>query len=199
MYAIVDIAGQQFKVEKGQKIYVHRLDSEEGKKVDFEKVLLIDDEGKITIGEPVIDGAFVEAKVLEHPKGDKVIVFKKKRRKGYKVKNGHRQSFSKVEILSVNATGYVKKAAKAAAPKTQKPKAEAKAETKEEPKAETVTPAPAATAETPADEPAPARPARAYNDPREIKRRQREAELKKQGVMSNSNARQDNTDGSSSK
>ena len=116
MYAIVDIAGQQFKVEKGQQIYVHRLDSEEGKKVDFDKVLLIDDEGKISIGEPVIDGAFIEAKVLEHPKGDKVIVFKKKRRKGYKVKNGHRQSFSKVEILSINASGYVKKAAKTAAP-----------------------------------------------------------------------------------
>lgn len=128
MYAIVDIAGQQFKVEKGQQIYVHRLDSDEGNKLDFEKVLLIDDEGKITIGEPVINGAYIEAKVLQHKKGDKVVVFKKKRRKGYKVKNGHRQSFSHIEILSINAKGFVKKAAKVAAPKaTEKKVAEKKA------------------------------------------------------------------------
>lgn len=113
MYAIIDVAGQQFKVEKGQKIYVHRLDNAEGSDVNFDSVLLIDNDGKITIGEPVIKGAFVEGKVLTHLKGDKVIVFKKKRRKGYKVKNGHRQQFSHVEILSVNEKG-------APAPKTAK-------------------------------------------------------------------------------
>ena len=89
MYAIVEIAGQQFKIEKDQQIFVHRLDAKEGSKVDFDKVLLMNDAGKINVGVPVIAGAKVTAKVLEHLKDDKVIVFKKKRRKGYKVKNGH--------------------------------------------------------------------------------------------------------------
>ncbi len=82
MYAIVEIAGQQFKVEKDQQIFVHRLDTEEGSKIDFDKVLLLDDAGTVNVGAPVITGAKVTAKVLEHLKGDKVIVFKKKRRKG---------------------------------------------------------------------------------------------------------------------
>jgi large subunit ribosomal protein L21 len=103
MYAIVEIAGQQFKVEKDQQIFVHRLDSEEGSKIDFDKVLLLDDAGTVNVGAPVITGAKVTAKVLEHLKGDKVIVFKKKRRKGYKVKNGHRQYLTKLEILAIDA------------------------------------------------------------------------------------------------
>ncbi len=110
MYAIVDIAGQQFKVEKGQKIYIHRIEDEEGNQVSFDKVLLIDNEGKVLLGQPYIKGAWVEGKVISHMKGDKVIVFKKKRRKGYQVKNGHRQYLSHVEILSVNETGAPDKA-----------------------------------------------------------------------------------------
>ena len=122
MYAIVEIAGQQFKVEKDQQIFVHRLDTEEGSKIDFDKVLLLDDAGTVNVGAPVITGAKVTAKVLEHLKGDKVIVFKKKRRKGYKVKNGHRQYLTKLEILTIDAQAP---AAKKAAPKKEaKPAAE---------------------------------------------------------------------------
>jgi len=110
MYAIVEIAGQQFKVEKDQQIFVHRLEAEEGSKVDFENVLLIDNGGKINVGAPAVKGAKVTAKVLEHLKGDKVIVFKKKRRKGYKVKNGHRQYLTKLEILQIDEKAAVKKA-----------------------------------------------------------------------------------------
>jgi large subunit ribosomal protein L21 len=122
MYAIVDIAGQQFKVEKDQKVYVHRLDAEAGKKVNFDRVLLIDDKGKVNIGAPAIEGAQVSATVLEHLKGDKVIVFKKKRRKGYKKKNGHRQYLTEIQINDIVASG----AKKAAAPKKEEaPKAEA--------------------------------------------------------------------------
>ena len=103
MYAIVEIAGQQFKVENGKKIFVHRLEFEEGKEVEFDKVLLIEDEGNITIGEPTIKDAVVGARVLDDKiRGDKVIVFKKKRKKGYRVKNGHRQNFSQIEIISIN-------------------------------------------------------------------------------------------------
>ncbi len=101
MYAIVEIAGQQFKVEEGKKIFVHRLKAEDGQNVEFDQVLLIEDKGNIVVGEPLVKDAVVEAKVLEHLKGDKVIVFKKKRRKGYRVKNGHRQYFTKVEIVSI--------------------------------------------------------------------------------------------------
>lgn len=101
MYAIVDIQGQQMKVEKDQEIYVHRLPVEEGKKVEFKEVLLVDNDGKIKVGQPTISGAAVKATVLSHLKGDKVIVFKKKRRKGYRVKNGHRQQFSKIKIDSI--------------------------------------------------------------------------------------------------
>ncbi|MDY0200630.1 MAG: 50S ribosomal protein L21 [Bacteroidales bacterium] len=103
MYAIVDIAGQQFKVQKDQKIFVHRLEAEEGTEMSFDKVLLVDNEGKVTIGVPTIENAKVNAKVLDHVKGDKVIVFKKKRRKGYKVKNGHRQQFTQIQIADIIA------------------------------------------------------------------------------------------------
>jgi large subunit ribosomal protein L21 len=109
MYAIVEIAGQQFKVEAGKKIFVHRLEAEEGKKVEFDQVLLIEEDGKIIIGEPIINEAVVEGMVLDHMRGDKVIVFKKKRKKGYRIKNGHRQNFTQVEILSINGKASEKK------------------------------------------------------------------------------------------
>ena len=105
MYAIVEIAGQQFKVEKDQRVFVHRLATEEGKTVSFDNVLLIGDGDTITLGAPAIDGALVGAKVLSHLKGDKVIVFKKKRRKGYRVKNGHRQYLTEIVIESIVASG----------------------------------------------------------------------------------------------
>ena len=124
MYAIVEIAGQQFKVAKDQKVFVHRLATEEGKKVDFDNVLLIGDGDKVTVGAPAIDGAQVGAKVVKHLKGDKVIVFKKKRRKGYRVKNGHRQSLTEIVIESIVASG-AKKAAPAKE-KATKTKVEAK-------------------------------------------------------------------------
>ena len=128
MYAIVEIAGHQFKVEKDQKVFVNRLATEEGKKVDFDNVLLIGDGDKVTVGAPAIDGAQVSAKVLKHLRGDKVIVFKKKRRKGYRVKNGHRQSLSEIVIEGITASGAKK--AKPAAKKAEKaaPKAEVKTE-----------------------------------------------------------------------
>ena len=103
MYAIVEIAGQQFKVQQDQKLYVHRLAEETGAKIEFDKVLLIDNDGKITLGAPAIEGATVTAEVLGHVKGDKVIVFRKKRRKGYRKKNGHRQSFTSIAIKSIKA------------------------------------------------------------------------------------------------
>ena len=128
MYAIVEIAGHQFKVEKDQKVFVNRLKTEEGKKVAFDNVLLLADGDKVTVGAPAIDGAQVSAKVLKHLKGDKVIVFKKKRRKGYRVKNGHRQSLSEIVIESIVASGAkpAKKAEKTA-PKKETKKAESKA------------------------------------------------------------------------
>jgi large subunit ribosomal protein L21 len=144
MYAIVEIAGQQFKVEKDQRYYVHQLDGKEGDKVVFDNVLLLDDKGKISVGAPAVKGAQVTAKIEQHLKGDKVIVFKKKRRKGYAVKNGHRQRFSEISIQSIS-TKVAKKAveakkeesapkakaaaapkAKAAAPKAAPKKVEAK-------------------------------------------------------------------------
>ena len=126
MYAIVEIAGQQFKVAKDQKVYVHRLQGEEGSKVTFDNVLLLDDAGNVTLGAPAIEGASVTAQILSHLKGDKVIVFKKKRRKGYRKKNGHRQSFSEIQIESITATGAKKTAKKAAAPKKEATKADVK-------------------------------------------------------------------------
>ncbi len=137
MYAIVEIAGQQFKVAKDQKVFVHRLQNEEGSKVSFDNVLLLDD-GKITIGAPAIKGAVVTAKVLNHLKGDKVIVFKKKRRKGYRVKNGHRQFLTEIQIESISAKAPAKKAApkKEAKPveETKKPVAKKAAPKKDAPK-----------------------------------------------------------------
>lgn len=101
MYAIVEIAGQQFKVQKDQRVFVHRLDAEEGSKVTFDRVLLTDDKGKVNVGAPAIKGAEVSAKVEKHLKGDKVIVFKKKRRKGYAKKNGHRQYLTELTITGI--------------------------------------------------------------------------------------------------
>ena len=98
MYAIVDIAGQQFKVEQGKKIFVHRLEGEEGAKVSFDKVLLTDNEGAVELGNPYIGGIAVNATILQHLKGEKVIVFKKKRRKGHQKKNGHRQCLTQIQI-----------------------------------------------------------------------------------------------------
>ena len=102
MYAIVEISGKQFKVEKKQKLYVNRLDTAEGKKVSFENVLMINDGAKSSLGTPRVSGAQVHAKVLKHLKSDKVVVFKKKRRKGYKVKNGHRQHLTKIKIENIS-------------------------------------------------------------------------------------------------
>ena len=116
MYAIVEIAGQQFKVSKDQKVFVHRLEGKEGDAVTFAKVLMLDVDGTVTLGAPAIEGASVEAKVLQHLKGDKVIVFKKKRRKGYKVKNGHRQSLTQIQISGITGAGAAPKK-KAAAKK----------------------------------------------------------------------------------
>jgi large subunit ribosomal protein L21 len=140
MYAIVEIAGQQFKVVQDQKLFVHRLAEKEGAKVSFDKVYLLDDGKKVSIGAPAITGASVEAKVVSHLKGDKVIVFKKKRRKGYRVKNGHRQALTELVIEKIQASGAkakkveateapkkeTKATAKKAAPKKAAPKAAAK-------------------------------------------------------------------------
>jgi len=148
MYAIVEIAGLQYKVEKDQQLYVNRLSGEPGDELSFDRVLLTDN-GTVQVGAPVIDGMSVVAKIVEHVKGDKVIVFKKKRRKGYKVKNGHRQLFTKIEVVSIGAgSGTAKKAAKKEAPKAEPAKlaevpaeklskaAESKVETKKEEKSE---------------------------------------------------------------
>ena len=105
MYAIVEIAGQQFKVAKDQKVFVHRLPGEEGDSISFDKILLTGDGDNITLGAPAIDGASVGAKITRHLKGDKVIVFKKKRRKGYRVKNGHRQALTEIIIENITAKG----------------------------------------------------------------------------------------------
>jgi large subunit ribosomal protein L21 len=154
MYAIVEIAGQQFKVEKDQRCYVHQLEGKPGSKVTFENVLLLDDNGKVSVGAPAVKGVQVIAKIEQHLKGDKVIVFKKKRRKGYKVKNGHRQRLTEILIKEIGKKAAPKKAApaketkeataktKAAAPKKAAPKkVAAKSAT---PKAKTVAPKKAA-------------------------------------------------------
>ena len=129
MYAIVEIAGQQFKVAKDQKVYVHRLDAKTGSKVSFDQVLLLGDGDKVTVGAPAIANASVEAKVVKHLKDDKVIVFKKKRRKGYRVKNGHRQSLTEILIESIG-TSAKKKAAPAE--KVEKTNVKAKPAAKKE-------------------------------------------------------------------
>ena len=122
MYAIVNIAGQQFKVEKDQSLYVHRLAGEEGKKVDFDDVLLIDEEGKVTVGTPSIKGARVSAKIVSHLKGDKVLVFKKKRRKGYKKLNGHRQYMTQIQIEKIQLKASAKKAEETVGAEAEVPK-----------------------------------------------------------------------------
>jgi len=101
MYAIVDIAGQQFKVENGKELYVHRLQGSVDEKITFDKVLLVDNDGAVQVGTPNVAGTSVKATILEHVRDEKVIVFKKKRRKGYKVKNGHRQALTKIKIDSI--------------------------------------------------------------------------------------------------
>jgi large subunit ribosomal protein L21 len=116
MYAIVDIAGQQFKVEKDMKVYVHRLEGKEGANVEFDNVLLVEDGGKVTVGTPKVEGVKISAKILSHLKDDKVIIFKKKRRKGYQKSNGHRQYLTQIQIESIGG----EKAAKKAAPKKEK-------------------------------------------------------------------------------
>ena len=134
MYAIVEISGKQFKVEKKQKLFVNRLDVAEGKKISFDNVLMVNDGSKSSVGTPNVSGVQVDAKVLKHLKSDKVIVFKKKRRKGYKVRNGHRQAITEIEISDI-LTGVSKKATakkaetkKTEAPKKVKPKKAAKKE-----------------------------------------------------------------------
>jgi len=138
MYAIVEISGKQFKVEKKQKLFVNRLDVAEGKKISFDNVLMVNDGSKSSVGTPNVSGVQVDAKVLKHLKSDKVIVFKKKRRKGYKVRNGHRQAITEIEISDI-LTGVSKKttAKKAEAKKTvvtkkaESKKASAKNESKD--------------------------------------------------------------------
>ena len=117
MYAIVDIAGKQFKVTQDQLVYAPKMEGEEGASVEFDRVLLLDNDGKVEVGAPVLSGVKVSAKILGHVKGDKVIVFKKKRRKGYRKKNGHRQEFTQIQISGISANG---KASKKEEPKKEK-------------------------------------------------------------------------------
>ena len=127
MYAIVEIAGKQFKVEKDQKLYVHRLKEDEGKKVTFDKILMIDNKDEVSLGTPLISGAQVGAKILKHLKADKIIVFKKKRRKGYRVKNGHRQLLTQIQISDISLSGAKKeKKSVKAVEQTEKKKSEKK-------------------------------------------------------------------------
>lgn len=137
MYAIVDIAGQQFKAEKARKIYVHRLEAEEGARIEFPKVLLLDKEGDVSVGKPIVEGTVVAARVVSHLRGDKVLVFKKKRRKGYKKLNGHRQDLTQIEVLGILQNG-VSLTGEEAAPKAkvEKPVVEAKPKAVKAPKAE---------------------------------------------------------------
>ena len=111
MYAIVEIAGQQFKVEKDQRYFVHQLEGKAGSNVTFDQVLLLDDNGKVSVGAPAVSGVQVTAKIEQHLKGDKVIVFKKKRRKGYKVKNGHRQRLTEISVQTIGKKAAPKKVA----------------------------------------------------------------------------------------
>ena len=110
MYAIVEIAGQQFKVEKDQRYFVHQLEGKAGSNVTFDQVLLLDDNGKVSVGAPAVNGVQVTAKIVQHLKGDKVIVFKKKRRKGYAVKNGHSQRLTEISIQEIGKKAAPKKA-----------------------------------------------------------------------------------------
>ena len=130
MYAIVEIAGQQFKVEKDQKYFVHQLEGKPGSKVTFDNVLLLDDKGKVSVGAPAVNGVQVTAKIEQHLLGDKVIVFKKKRRKGYKVKNGHRQRLTEITVQKIGKKANLKSETKAEPKKVAPTKSEAKVETK---------------------------------------------------------------------
>lgn len=136
MYAIVEIAGQQFKVEEGKKIFVHRLENAEGNDVEFDKVLLVEDGDSIVVGEPTVRDFIVEGKVIDHVRGDKVIIFKKKKKKGYRVKNGHRQNFTQIEITGIGDKETLKKrepkpkAVKKPKPEITEPAEEAPAEKK---------------------------------------------------------------------
>lgn len=160
MYAIVEIAGQQFKVEKEQEIFVHRLQGDPGSSVNFDQVLLYDNDTKISVGTPGLEGMSVKAKILEHLKGDKVIVFHKKRRKGYQKQNGHRQYLSKILIEDI-LTGAPKKTKKEEEPKVEEIKVEkVKAEEKEEVKA-VAKPKPKAKVEKIQDEAIPAKEVKA--------------------------------------
>ena len=147
MYAIVEIAGQQFKVEKGQEIFVNRLEGDEGARVKFEEVLLIDNRGKINVGTPVVAGATVSVKILEHLKGDKVLVFKKKRRKGYKKTNGHRDYLTRVHIENITVS-----AAKAKKTTVKTEKTEPKKETLKAATTDTVTKKPVSKKQKPTAE-----------------------------------------------
>ncbi len=150
MYAIVEIAGQQFKVEKDQEIFVHRLEGEVDSKIEFDNVLLYDNDGKVSVGTPNVEGVKITGKIVEHLKGDKVTVFHKKRRKGYQKENGHRQYLSKILIEGI-VTGAKKTKKAAETPKAEAKKETPKAEKKEvkapketKPKAETKTAKPKA-------------------------------------------------------
>lgn len=122
MFAIVEIAGLQYKVEQDQKLFVNRLPGEKGTSVSFDKVLLTVN-GAITVGAPAVEGISVDAEILDHVKADKVIVFKKKRRKGYSVKNGHRQSLTQIQITGITGFETEKKAAKKETVKAENAKA----------------------------------------------------------------------------
>jgi large subunit ribosomal protein L21 len=165
MYAIVEIAGQQFKVEEGKTIYVHRLENAEGDQVEFDKVLLIEDDGKITIGEPTINDFIVEGTVLRHMRGDKVIVFKKKRKKGYRIRNGHRQNLTQLEIISIGS----KDAPRKAVTRKAKPVTEAA----------TVTDEAAAVAEAPVKKPAAKKAASRKEEKPEKQEEKKKAAVKK--------------------
>jgi len=108
MYAIVEIAGQQFKVEKNDEIFVHRLEGDPGTKIEFDQVLLLDEDGKISVGMPLVEGTSISGQIVDHVRGDKVVIFKKKRRKGYEKESGHRQDFSKVLIENISVQGAAK-------------------------------------------------------------------------------------------
>jgi large subunit ribosomal protein L21 len=128
MYAIVEIAGQQYKVQKDQQVYVHRLEGDAGAELSFAKVLLVEDGGKVEVGAPVIDGAVVNARLVDHLKGDKVIIFKKKRRKGYQKKQGHRQFLTLLEITGIQVGAAAPKAKKATKKQTEETPAAEQAE-----------------------------------------------------------------------
>jgi large subunit ribosomal protein L21 len=108
MYAIVEIAGQQFKVEQNDEIFVHRLEGDPGTKLEFDQVLLVDNNGKISVGKPCVEGTTITGEILDHVRGDKVVIFKKKRRKGYEKESGHRQDFSKIRIETISLQGAPK-------------------------------------------------------------------------------------------